>query len=71
MTDKEKLRWIKSRMDEVTCAFKNPNDEDKYHALEMMEHMVQRVKAAVLADICISSKAYPAKTSPWFTKENQ
>lgn len=66
MIDSERLEWITARVNDVQEAFQHPNDEDKFHALEMLEWTVQRVKAAVLADIFISAKAYPPKTSPWF-----
>ena len=66
MTDEDKCKWLMARVKETQTTFKHANDEDKYHALEMLELTVQRIKAAVLADIFISTKAYPAKTSPWF-----
>lgn len=69
MTDLEKIGWLMVRVKETQKAFSHPNDEDKYHALEMLEWTVQRIKTAVLADICISAKVYPAKTSPWFTED--
>jgi hypothetical protein len=66
MTDEEKTGWLEARYMEVREAFAHPNDEDKFHTLEMLEITVQRINAAVLADIYITRKAYPASTSPWF-----
>lgn len=71
MNDKAKIEWLNVRMEEVNDAFRNVDDEDKYHRLEDLEMAVQRVKAAVFADICITSKPYPKKKSPWFIPEDK
>jgi len=71
MTDKEILLYLLHYVDLIRESFSRPNDEDKFHALENMIHIAERIKSAILARIEISYKSYPPPSKPWLLKSSK